>query len=84
MLIVDGPLPPWAAEMLKLMTEIVIMEPLKPMTAAIAVDYYTTPPTAEDDQFHQTPIGDRNLGDSSAHSVGVAGCHPRLSTASGA
>jgi adenine/guanine phosphoribosyltransferase-like PRPP-binding protein len=60
-LVIDGPLPSWTGEMLKLMTEIVIMEPLRPIASAIAVDYYTTPPTAEDDEFHQTPIGERIL-----------------------
>lgn len=60
-LAVDGPLPPWTVEMLELMSEIVIMDPPKPLSAAIAVDWYTTPPTAEDDEYHQTPTGDRIL-----------------------
>jgi adenine/guanine phosphoribosyltransferase-like PRPP-binding protein len=59
--VIDGPLPAWTAETLELLSEIVVMEPPSPIASAIAVDWYTTPPTAEDDEFHQTPIGDRIL-----------------------
>lgn len=60
-LVIDGPLPASTRETLELLSEIVVMQPLAPIASAIAVDWYSTPPTAEDDSFHQTPIGDRIL-----------------------
>jgi len=60
-LVIDGPLPEWTFETLQLLNEVVVMQPLSPIASAIAVDWYSTPPTAEDDSFHQTPMGDRIL-----------------------
>jgi adenine/guanine phosphoribosyltransferase-like PRPP-binding protein len=60
-LVIDGLLPAWTIETLELLNEIVVMQPMPPIASAIAVDWYSTPPTAEDDTFHQTRMGDRIL-----------------------